>query len=314
MLSNNFKLEKNIPIPKCFCFTIFQLTNGKILTGLMDSKTLEGFINIYDSSYNFEKQLTHHKKGVICINQLKSGEIISCSDDLTIKIFDLNTYEIIETLNCLNDSKGISKIIELNNNNLVSSDWNHILFWNKNPALNKYELYKDLNLKKFTSSLMEVNDDKIIALHGNNKLISIFDLNNYELLKEFDNILLPRNFYNMEKISNDTIFIGGIGLIYIISISKLEVIKKIPCENGFGIVSSVLLLKDNTILTSISSQEKGNKVHLIKYKIIDNGNDVEIIERKDNIHQGFVFIMYECNDGKIIMSNAISGLEIYSSG
>ena len=313
MLSN-FTLEKIIPIPKCFCFTIHQLTNGIILAGLMDSKTLEGFINIYDESNNLTKQLTCHKKGVICINQLKTGEIITCSDDSTIKILDLNDYEIIQNLECLSDSKGISKVIELNNSNLVSSDWNHILFWNKNPASNKYELIKDLNLKKFTSSIMEFGENKLLAIHGNNKEISIFDLEKYEKLKEFNNILLTRNFYHIEKISNDVIFVGGVGIIYLISASKLDIIKKITCENGVGLVSSVLKLKDNTILTSVSSHANGNNVHLIKFKIIDDGNDIEIVERKDNIHKGYVFTMFECQDGKIWMSNAINGLEIYKSG
>ena len=313
MLSN-FTLEKTIPIPKCFCFTIHQLTNGIILAGLMDSKTLEGFINIYDESNNLKKQLTCHKKGVICINQLKTGEIITCSDDSTIKILDLNDYEIIQNLECLSDSKGISKVIELNNSNLVSSDWNHILFWNKNPASNKYELIKDLNLKKFTSSIMEFGENKLLAIHGNNKEISIFDLEKYEKLKEFNNILLTRNFYHIEKISNDVIFVGGLGIIYLISASKLDIIKKITCENGVGLVSSVLKLKDNTILASISSHANGNNVHLIKFKIIDDGNDIEVVERKDNIHKGYVFTMFECQDGKIWMSNAINGLEIYKSG
>lgn len=313
MLSN-FTLEKTIPIPKCFCFTIHQLTNGIILAGLMDSKTLEGFINIYDENNDLKKKLTCHKKGVICINQLKTGEIITSSDDSTIKILDLNNYEIIQSLECLSDSKGISKVIELNNSNLVSSDWNHILFWNKNPASNKYELIKDLNLKKFTSSIMEFGENKLLAIHGNNKEISIFDLEKYEKLKEFNNILLTRNFYHIEKLSNDVIFVGGLGIIYLISASKLDIIKKITCENGVGLVSSVLKLKDNTILASVSSHANGNNVHLIKFKIIDDGNDIEIVERKDNIHKGYVFTMFECQDGKIWMSNAINGLEIYKSG
>ena len=57
----------------------------------MDQKSFKGFINVYDSSYNLEKQLTNHKNGVICIDQLKSGEIITCSDDATIQILDLNS-------------------------------------------------------------------------------------------------------------------------------------------------------------------------------------------------------------------------------
>lgn len=309
-----FSLEKIIPIPNCLCFTIHQLTNGKILAGLMDQKSFKGFINVYDSSYNLEKQLTNHKNGVICIDQLKSGEIITCSDDATIQILDLNSYEIIQCLNCLNDSKGISKVIELKNSNIVSSDWNHILFWKKDLATNQYQLLKDLNIKKFTSSVMEFGDNKLLAVHANTKEMSIYNLENYEKLKEFSDISLTRAFYHIEKVSNDVIFVGGMGFIYLVSASKLEIIKKFLCENGFGLVSSVTKLKDNTLLSSINSYANGNHVHLIKFKIINDGNDVEIVERKDNIHQKFIFTLVECQDGKIWMSNIISGLEIYKSG
>jgi len=304
-------LEKINPIPNCFCFTIHQLTNGKVLAGLMDSNSTKGYINIYDSSYNFEKQLTNHKHGVICIDQLKSGEIITCSDDATIQILDLNSYGIIQCLNCLNDSKGISKVIELKNTNLVSSDWNHILFWKKDPTTNQYQLLKDLNINKFTSSVMEFGENKLLAVHSNTKELSIYSLENYEILKEFSNISLTRAFYHIEKASNDVIFVGGIGLIYLVSASKLDIIKKIPCENGFGLVSSIIKLKDNTLLSSINDHTIGNHVHLIKFKITNNGNDVQIVERKDNIHEGFIFTMLECQDGKIWMSNILKGLEIY---
>ena len=308
-----FSLEKIIPIPNCLCFTIRQLTNGKILAGLMDNKTIKGFINIYDSSYNLEKQLTNHKNGVICIDQLKSGEIITCSDDSTIQILDLNCYEIIQCLNCLNDSNGISKVIELKNSNLISLDWNHILFWKKDRVTNQYQLLKDLNIKKFSSSAMEFGDNKLLAIHSNTKEMSIYDLKNYEKLKEFSDISLTRAFYHIEKTSDDVIFVGGMGLIYLVSASKLDIIKKIPCENGVGLVSSVTKLKDNTLLATINSYANGNNVHLIKFKIINDGNDVQIVERKDNIHKGFVFTLLECQDGKIWMSNILNGLEIYKS-
>ena len=70
----------------------------------------------------FEVLLTiikEHKYTIKCLIQLKNGILASCSDDETIKLFNIkeNEYELIQTLNL--HSNWVNKILELSNNYLV---------------------------------------------------------------------------------------------------------------------------------------------------------------------------------------------------
>ena len=71
--------------------------------------------------------------GVRCLIQLNSGELVSCSYDNTIKLYNINEneYKVIQTLN--EHKEGVNKIIELKNKKLVScSSDNNIIFYFKN--------------------------------------------------------------------------------------------------------------------------------------------------------------------------------------
>ena len=88
------------------------------------------------SSISIDKNITAHSSVVNDIIFLSDKRIATCSEDTTIKIFDLyNNYNCDVTLT--GHTKGVRSILELNKDILVSvSDDKSIIFWKfKNKEL-----------------------------------------------------------------------------------------------------------------------------------------------------------------------------------
>ena len=82
--------------------------------------------------------IKEHDDYINDIIQLNSGELVSYSDDNTIKIYNINknNIQIIQTLKEHKDR--VNKIIELKNKQLVSCSFdNSIIFYHKDSN-NKY--------------------------------------------------------------------------------------------------------------------------------------------------------------------------------
>ena len=88
--------------------------------------------------------IKEHKSSVNCVIQLSSGELVSCSDDKTIKLYNINEskYNVIQTLK--EHSDWVTKIAELKNKQLVScSGDKSIIFYNKDN--NEYKKNYSIN-------------------------------------------------------------------------------------------------------------------------------------------------------------------------
>ena len=92
--------------------------------------------------------------------QLSSGELVSCSCDKTIKIFDINgkNYKNLQTLDYHKDR--VFYLIELNNKYLVScSDDKSIIFYFKNNL--KYQKDYVLSTNGPSHSIIQTKENEI---------------------------------------------------------------------------------------------------------------------------------------------------------
>ena len=127
MAYNNFIIKIKEPIHKLtyhknsvHCSIL--LKDGRFATGSADHSII-----IYNNK-NFKPDLTikEHSNSVVDLKQLKSGILASCSGDKTIKLYNIkeNEYQVIQTLN---DKDYVYRLIELNNNRLVSCSYRFII-------------------------------------------------------------------------------------------------------------------------------------------------------------------------------------------
>ena len=82
--------------------------------------------------------IQEHNDWVNYILQLNTGMLASCSDDKSIKIFNIkyNNYQLLQTLNYHNSC--VNKIIELNNGKLISCSYDSSVIIYSKDNNNKY--------------------------------------------------------------------------------------------------------------------------------------------------------------------------------
>ena len=123
------------------------MNDGRLVSGSDDNSII-----IYNKmTYQPDLIIKDHNSWLCHIIQLNSGELATCSDDKTIKLFKIegNKYEILQTLNYHKDR--VSKIIELNNKVLVSSSLDSsIIFYIKDNNVYKKDYQFSTQCQSFT--------------------------------------------------------------------------------------------------------------------------------------------------------------------
>ena len=96
------------------CLTI--LNDGRLV-----SSSYDGLIIIYNKkTFKDDIVIKEHNINVLCVIQLSSGELVTCSKDIIIfKIKDRH-YEVLQRINLItNKDYYLLKVIELKNKNIV---------------------------------------------------------------------------------------------------------------------------------------------------------------------------------------------------
>ena len=273
--SYNIKLKEPKYIRKyhtnlIFCSTV--LKDGRFATGSKDK-----LIIIYNQeTYIPDMTIKAHNGGIRCIIQISSGELVSCSEDNTIKIYKINEnkYEIIQTLTY--HTNWVNKIIELNNKQLVSCSFDHsIIFYTKDGPI------------------IQTKDNEI-CYYEDNKTLCFYDITNKKISTKLNGI--NASFYNFDSllmISKDLLLITGKNQITIINVNSYELAKIIDVSNS-GLIFTACLLNNNMILTSDENKR------IIQWKLKDNGNDLELISKKENAHDGDIYTLTKLGNGLIL--------------
>lgn len=114
-----------------------------------------------NNKYKEIKIFGEHSKSINIIIQLQTGEIISGSDDKTLKIW--KKYILSETL--IGHKDYVTDIIELTNNKICSSSSDKkIIIWERKNLIDKFNLYQILESHLDSiRTIIGLNDGRIIS-------------------------------------------------------------------------------------------------------------------------------------------------------
>ena len=245
-----------------------------LLHDLRYAIAIDKIVDIVDSNtFNIDITLRDHSKPVVSMIQLKENahRLVTSSLDNTIKIWRIEgkVFQNEGTLNKHSDS--IFKIIQFQNDFIVSSSLNEIILWKNNfPYTN---LQTIINEKRDIFSLCESNNFLFCASEKKN--LSYYKLNNEKLdfIESFDKIKsLSQN--DIININENLIAIGFKDKITLFNTKLLKVYKIISVSSQNLSIFSLCLFKENTILVGMKN--------CVKEFNIDNCEELGSIEFEGN--------------------------------
>ena len=274
-LYNDFDIELKEPIHKLnyhtgtvLCLTI--MNDGRLVSGFVDNSII-----IYNKeTYKPDLIIREHNALVNYIIQLSSGILASCSNDNTIKLYNIkgNEYEVLQTLNY--HTYFINKIIELKNKALVScSVDNSIIFYIKDNL--KYKKDYQISTNGDCSNIIQTKDNEICyyesKIFSNNDTICFYDLLKRKVEASISNIYTC----NMIMITKDLLLITGWDKISIINVNNYKLLRIIDVP-GASRIGGVCMLNQNMLLT-------GDNAKIIRQWRIE-GDNLILVSKKENAH------------------------------
>ena len=272
--------EKSIT-SKNYNYTFIQLKNGLILIGYKS-----GLIKVYEPlSYSLLIEVSVHKKNINNIIELSSGFIASCSLDKSFVITKLNydnkSYEEIQRIG---RNSAVYKLMEINGLYLVSSDCENIDIWRKNH-MSKYDYYRNLKIGKNIYGLLQVSP-KLFVAHIGLRNLQFYNIDNFTFVKELNDI--PTRLYNnLVMITDDILCIGSTEKLFLISVSKMEIINVANIDKCG--IESLVILPDETLLAGVTYPiDNFPSYNFIQFKLNENLN-LEIVSTKKMVHSWTIF-------------------------
>ena len=263
------------------------MKDGRLVSGSYDKSII-----IYNKeTYKPDLIIEEHKDKIICINQLRTGLLASCSFDKTIILFHINgkKYEIIQILDY--HTGPIKKIIELNNNKLVScSDDNYIIFY-KIDNLNYTKDYS-ISTNGHCTSIIQTTENEIC--YSTKNKIYFYDIIEKNNKISIENISITDGSNGNRvwpiMINKELLLIPGEAEISIVNVfeHKLMRIVKIPDSNQ---IYGICLLTKNMLLI-------GDYYGVLSQWKIE-GNNLIFISKKEKAHSGWINYLQNLEDGHI---------------
>ena len=178
------------------------------------------------------------KNRITCIIKLLNGNVVTGGQDKTIKIWDIDKKELLYTLT--GHTSIIWDLHELEDNRLMSvSDDNTAKIWDLNTK--KYEEF--CKSDRHISSIALLKNNKVILASG--RYIFLYDLKT----KEQESFLDIR-VWALKELSNGDVACGGIGVLYIISVTdKIFVKTKFPRGHN-KTINFIIELENHKIVTA----------------------------------------------------------------
>ena len=224
-----------------------------LLHDLRYAIAIDKIVDIVDSNtFNIDITLKGHSKPVVSMIQLKENahRLVTSSLDKTIKIWRIEgkVFQNEGTLNM--HTEKIFKIIQFQNDFIVSSSLNEIILWKNNfPYTN---LQTIINEKDDVYSLCESNNFLFSASEKKN--LSYYKLNNGKLdfIESFHKI---KSFSQNDiiNINENLIAIGFKDKITLFNTKLLKVYKIISVSSQKLEIYSLCLFKENTILVGMKN-------------------------------------------------------------
>ena len=244
-------------------------------------------IIIYDIYLNILQKIQNaHNDWINYVEVIDENNFITCSSDLSIKLWIKNNNEFInnKTINYAHEN-GILKVIYCSNGNIISCSLdNTIKIWKKNNN-NDYENFIILSHSNYVWSILFLEDKNILISSGLDGT-QLWYLNKYEInynnincIQYLDNIYCYSN-NGLCRLNKDRIIIGGDKILKVISILNKNIIKEI----NISFKCSGIILIENKEIFLIGG--KSNDIMIFRN---DNYDCIQIIQNAhDNSICGFV--------------------------
>lgn len=278
---SNIYLENSIKINTQSIYCLLILNDGRICSASNDSK-----INILNKfTYETEITIDIFQNGIYYISQLKNLNLICCSEKIIkiIKILDKNKksnklFEVIQTLS--KHSNKIWKVIELNDNNLIScSSDKTIIIWENNNNFYKFKYFIPI-IADSVRSIIETKINEIAYTSFYEQKLYFYNIKTRNQIKILTKIFSSGWNNDIFYYNENYIFVGGNLNIYLINIKKYLIINSFETDNY---ILSFLLIGNNYLLTGDNKgniyqwmfNEKEENLSLMSKKIEKSLNNLE---------------------------------------
>lgn len=205
----------------------FSFHNGQINCIIKLGKDLISCCSEKALIYIFNKDkllhtLTGHKSSIYQIIELQNGDLASCSEDKTIKIWDGSTYKCKATLK--GHSVNVISILQLKDGRLISgSNERKIKLWN----LQSYQEITTLAIADVSvTSMKNIDNNRIIAGFAFYSPMCI-NINDFTYSEPFQNESLTYAFFECLDNNNSSVIGSEDGIISYIENINFECIEKI---------------------------------------------------------------------------------------
>ena len=268
-----------------FCSAV--LKDGRIATGSKDKE----IIVFNNKTFKPDLTIKEHNGVVVNMIELSTGYLASCSEDKTIKIYDvgLKTYKVIQTLK---DHTGwVSKIIELNNKQLVScSKDKTLIFYNKDKDGIKYKKDFSITTNGWNGPVIQTKDNEICYYESNEDTICFYDFIKKKTNKTMSNITVTA-FNSLLMLTKELLLICRYNKITVMNVYTYNIVRSIDVPDSDWI-SSVIRFNKEQIVTADENKR------IILWKI--EGDNLRMITKNDKAHDGCIFSLTKLPNGTIL--------------
>ena len=268
-----------------FCTAV--LKDGRIATGSKDKE----IIVFNNKTLKPDLTIREHNGVVVNMIELSTGYLASCSEDKTIKIYDvgLKTYKVIQTLK---DHTGwVSKIIELNNKQLVScSKDKTLIFYNKDKDGIKYKKDFSITTNGWNGPVIQTKDNEICYYESNEDTICFYDFIKKKTNKTMSNITVTA-FNSLLMLTKELLLICRYNKITVMNVYTYNIVRSIDVPDSDWI-SSVIRFNKDQIVTADENKR------IILWKI--EGDNLRMITKNDKAHDGCIFSLTKLPNGTIL--------------
>ena len=282
---------------------------------------LFGEIDIYDGNYMSSLfSIVEHKDRINNMYLMKDKSILTSSYDYTmkkIKIDKMDSNEIGPSYNVdfVFDIPGcvIYKGIELNNFDVICISFGgNISIFNKENEKNYTSLKQHEIAEDEIYDVIELTNNQLAF--STDECLRFFDINNYQNIGSIYNIEFKSK-NNMKQLNERMLGLLLKTDIGLVDIEVRRLVKKIFIDPVFGKIETLSLLKDKTVLVSITNnklEEKKNITKLImkqfKYNGIDKmkfiAENIDEIQKNNRKEYSRISSLIELQNGIIVFSTS----------
>ena len=261
-------------------------------------------IDIYNqTTFEINISIKINEKCLTNLNQLKDGNLI-IGTEKSIFIFGILKFSYFVVFN-INLKEFIHKIIELNNNNLISCGKNSLILWENHSIfknfLDKKNYSKKILLKKFDIfDAIEINKNEIVFKTFD--FIIFWEIKSNKKLNQIK-IKSSLSYSTFNKINKQILFFGAKENVYLIDTIKKEIL------NFFPIKSSTMcscLFNCNNFFFILTGHSNGD---FMQWKI--SNNQISFVSFKLNAHKSYVNCLRQFNNNFIISCSSDSLIKIW---